>query len=238
QTSWGPKVNTWETINLEIYKRRIPLWNLGKVVVPGSSQSEKGRQSPMENRYGLTTQGSGVWRALRDGDFEEEDVWEVLKDRNSSSNKMVGRSKESSVSVPRHLPTASRMIPKASSHNYGSGSSCSSSNTITHEAKIVQQSAPVNIPDWSEVYGQKSKKAPKNVSWQNDDADDEEEVGDDDGDSDDDDEEEEDYDSKVPPHEFIARRLARSQISSFSVVEGAGRTLKGRDLSKRMSCVV
>ncbi|ONI13313.1 hypothetical protein PRUPE_4G214900 [Prunus persica] len=151
----------------------------------------------MENRYGLTTQGSGVWRALRDGDFEEEDVWEVLKDRNSSSNKMVGRSKESSVSVPRHLPTASRMIPKASSHNYGSGSSCSSSNTITHEAKIVQQSAPVNIPDWSEVYGQKSKKAPKNVSWQNDDADDEEEVGDDDGDSDDDDEEEEDYDSKV-----------------------------------------
>lgn len=34
----------------------------------------------------------------------------------------------------------------------------------------------------------------------------------------------------LPPHEYIARKLARSQISSFSVCEGMGRTLKGRDL--------
>ncbi|KAM5585554.1 protein S40-4 [Rosa sericea] len=215
---------------------QIPLWNLGKVVVlGGTSQSEKGRQPPMEDTY-LSRQGSGVWRSLRDGDFEEEDVWNVLRDR-KTSNTMTGRSKESSVSVPRRLPTASRMIPRASSHNYGSGSSCSSSNN-THEAKIVQQSAPVHIPNWSEAYGQKSKKGFKNSSWHNecDDADDDDE----DGDLDDEDEEEEedDYDSKEPPHEFIARRLARSQISSFSVCEGAGRTLKGRDLSKVRNAVL
>ncbi|KAI4388370.1 hypothetical protein MLD38_000704 [Melastoma candidum] len=38
-------------------------------------------------------------------------------------------------------------------------------------------------------------------------------------------------DCELPPHEFIAKRLARSHIWSFSVFEGAGRKLKGRDLS-------
>ncbi|KAB2605981.1 hypothetical protein D8674_005698 [Pyrus ussuriensis x Pyrus communis] len=199
----------------------------------------------MEKRYGLIRQGSGVWRALRDGDFEEDDVWEVLKDRNNTCGKnMAYGSKNSHVSVLRHLPTASRMIPKPSSHNYGSGSS----NTTNHEAKFLQQSAPVNIPDWSKAYGQKPNKASKNVSWQKyERGGDGDEGGDDGGrDSGDDyevvveeeEEEEEEYNSKVPPHEFIARRLARSQISSFSVFEGAGRTLKGRDLSKVRNAIL
>lgn len=189
----------------------------------------------MEDRY-LLRQGSGVWRSLRDGDLEEEDVWDAIRDR-KKSNIMNGRSKESSVSVPRRLPTASRiLIPKASSYNYGSGSSYSSSNN-THEAKIVQQSAPVHIPNWSKAYGQKTNKGSQNSSWHNDcdDADDDE-VGN--GDDEDEEEEEDDYDSREPPHEFIARRLARSQISSFSVFEGAGRTLKGRDLSKVRNAVL
>ena len=202
----------------------------------------------MDNRYGLLRQGSGVWRALRDGDFEEEDVWEVLKDRNNSKDMATG-SKNSNVSVARHLPTAARMIPKPSSHNYASGSSCSSTNTTNHEAKIVQQSAPVNIPDWSKLYGQKPNKASKNVSWRKYEGGDDDDEGRDDGgrdssddyeveeDEEEEEEEEEEYDSKEPPHEFIARRLARSQIS-FSVCEGAGRTLKGRDLSKVRNAVL
>lgn len=204
------------------------------MVLGSTSQSEKGRQPPMEDRY-LSRQGSGVWRSLRDGDFEEEDVWDVIRD-GKNSNITTGRSKESSVSVPRRLPTASRMIPKASSHNYGSGSSYSSSNN-THEAKIVQQSAPVHIPNWSKAYGEKSNKDFQNRSWHNDcdDADDDE-VGN--GGDEDEEEEEDDYDSREPPHEFIARKLARSQISSFSVFEGAGRTLKGRDLSKVRNAVL
>ena len=56
--------------------------------------------------------------------------------------------------------------------------------------------------------------------------------------SDDEEEEENEYDTKLPPHEFIARRLARSQISSFSVFEGVGRTLKGRDLSEVRNAVL
>ncbi|PON91970.1 Senescence regulator [Trema orientale] len=202
----------------------------------------------MENRNGIFRQGSGVWRALRDGDFEEEDVWSVMKERTDSSTKM-SRSKESSLSVPRHIPTAARMIPKTSGEGFESSSSSVNSS---HEVRIIQQSAPVNIPNWPNTYRHKSKKASRNASWYDDDH-----YHDADGDGDDDDdgiakdgrdsedEEEDDdndygdgYDYKVPPHEFIARRLARSQISSFSVFEGVGRTLKGRDLSKVRNAVL
>ncbi|KAK9938548.1 hypothetical protein M0R45_015278 [Rubus argutus] len=128
----------------------------------------------MEDRY-LSRQGSGVWRSLRDGDFEEEDVWDVIRD----------------------------------------------GKKIKHHDCI-----------WRE-----SNKDFQNRSWHNDcdDADDDE-VGN--GGDEDEEEEEDDYDSREPPHEFIARKLARSQISSFSVFEGAGRTLKGRDLSKVRNAVL
>lgn len=195
----------------------------------------------MEHRYDLSRQSSGIWRSLRDGDFEEEDVWAVIKDRTCNPSTEVGRSKDSSLSVPAHMPTAARMIPRASRGSC-SGSSSGGGNSGTHETKIVQQSAPVNIPDWSNIYRQKPNKTSKNASIHDD--------GDYDGfvndggdsdyedDYDDDDDDNEEYDDKVPPHEFIARKLARSQISSFSVFEGVGRTLKGRDLSKVRNAVL
>lgn len=43
---------------------------------------------------------------------------------------------------------------------------------------------------------------------------------------------EDDYEERLPPHEMLAREYAKSQTTPFSVIEGAGRTLKGRDLSK------
>ncbi|KAF8394995.1 hypothetical protein HHK36_018934 [Tetracentron sinense] len=73
-------------------------------------------------------------------------------------------------------------------------------------------SLPVNIPDWSKILGENFRDSRRTES---------------DGDVDEDDE-----DSKIPPHEFLARQFARTQIASFSVHEGIGRTLKGRDLSK------
>ncbi|CAK8531096.1 unnamed protein product [Lathyrus sativus] len=81
-------------------------------------------------------------------------------------------------------------------------------------AKGSSSSAPMKIPDWSKVYGKKNCKN---------------------GDDEDEDDEEGDM---VPPHEWIARKLARSQISSFSVCEGMGRTLKGRDLSKVRNAIL
>jgi len=185
----------------------------------------------MENgRYGLYRQSSGLWRSLRDGDFEEEDVWAVLRDTaEGDSTSMAVKSKESSVSVPRPFPSAKRMIPRATS-------SCSCSDSSSLEPKIVQQSAPVNIQNWSQISGQKSKTASKNASWLDRDADADDD--DDDGGHVGEDSDDDDTNYKLPPHEVVARRLARSQISSFSVFEGVGRTLKGRDLSKVRNAVL
>ncbi|MBA0632571.1 hypothetical protein Godav_001282 [Gossypium davidsonii] len=153
--------------------------------------------------------------SLRDGDFKEEDVWAVLKESKDSIYK-VGHSSESSIPDRGHVPSAARMIPRTlSAINTSSniGSCCSS---YSHEANDVkQQSAPENIPDWSKV----STKM-RNGSWHDDDDDDDE------------------YNSMLPPHEILARRLARNQISSFSVFEGVGRKLKGRDLKKVRNAVL
>lgn len=196
----------------------------------------------MEDKYSLVRQRSGIWRSLRDGDFEEEEVWEVIKERpdySSGVHKHMGKG-SSPVPVPRTLPTAARMIQRDSSSN--------SSASSSQETKVLQQSAPVNIPDWSKIYRTQQNKAPKNVSKFGDydfcHSFDDEDNGDDDavncggGESDDEEEENDEYDPKLPPHEFIARRLARSQISSFSVFEGVGRTLKGRDLSKLRNAIL
>lgn len=52
-------------------------------------------------------------------------------------------------------------------------------------------------------------------------------------------EDEKDFDGEemLPPHEIVARRLSRSQSVACSVLEGAGRTLKGRDLRQVRNAV-
>ncbi|KAI4300275.1 hypothetical protein L6164_033672 [Bauhinia variegata] len=72
-------------------------------------------------------------------------------------------------------------------------------------------SFPVNIPDWSQILKGDYKEHRKRDS--NEDVDDYDDEGD--GDN-----------NRVPPHEY----LARTRGASFSVHEGIGRTLKGRDL--------
>lgn len=150
--------------------------------------------------------------SLRDGDFEETDVWEVLKERKDANySKVVIEAPDLSVERNLNLTSAAAvMIPirTSSNNNY---------RDKGNDAVLKQlQSAPMKIPDWSKISKKKSKK-----KVLEDDSDD--------GDS---------YDCKVPPHEYIAQRLAKSQVSSFSVFEGVGRTLKGRDLSKVRDAVL
>jgi hypothetical protein len=158
----------------------------------------------------------------RDEDFEEEDVWSFMKEREDSTSKMRKPKEYSSgsSSAAWRLPTTPRMIPRVYT-------------PTTHEARVVQQSsAPVDIPDWSKIYGKSAKILDsRHDSWV-DDATVSNGVA---YDNDDDDNDDGDM---VPPHEWIARKLARSQISSFSVCEGIGRTLKGRDLSKVRNAIL
>ncbi|XP_058740324.1 protein S40-4-like [Vicia villosa] len=73
---------------------------------------------------------------------------------------------------------------------------------------IGSSSLPMNIPDWSKILKDEYKKKNKESS--------------------DDDEDGDGYDgeTRLPPHEY----LARTRGASLSVHEGKGRTLKGRDL--------
>ncbi|KAK8542663.1 hypothetical protein V6N13_136780 [Hibiscus sabdariffa] len=165
----------------------------------------------MADSYSYSEKSRGVlWRTLRDGDFEEEDVWAVPNESKDSTFK-AGQSIESpNIAVTRHLPSAARMIPRSLSAISNVGTSCSTSTTPDD---VKQQSAPVTIPDWSNDCTNM-----RNGSRHDDDDD--------------------EYNTKFPPHEIIARRLARSQISSFSVLEGVGRKLKGRDLRKVRNAVL
>lgn len=74
---------------------------------------------------------------------------------------------------------------------------------------VTGTSLPVNIPDWSKILREEFKNRRREEE--------EDDVCSDDDDVD-----------KLPPHEY----LARNRIASFSVHEGIGRTLKGRDLSR------
>ncbi|XP_027338211.1 uncharacterized protein LOC113852166 [Abrus precatorius] len=144
-------------------------------------------------------------RAMEDKEFDEEDVWSVNNERVESGPKTTRACKESSGSSSAwRLPSAPRKIPRA--------------NTASDASLVQGSSAPMDIPDWSKIYGKNCKKGSRDDGVCNK------------GDDEDDD--------MVPPHEWIARKLARSQISSFSVCEGMGRTLKGRDLSKVRNAIL
>ncbi|KAL3850871.1 hypothetical protein ACJIZ3_012753 [Penstemon smallii] len=147
-------------------------------------------------------------------DLEEEEVWAVMSSTKEGSfnNPKSRKSKFSSGSSSAwRFSGAPRAVPKP-----------------TH-----QPSAPVDIPDWSKIM----KKKPKRNLW--DDACDVDDVDDatnhvkvdDDVVSDDD-------NDMVPPHEYLARRLATTRIASYSMCEGIGGTLKGRDLSKLRNAIL
>lgn len=86
---------------------------------------------------------------------------------------------------------------------------------------VTAASLPVNIPDWSKILKDEYREHSKRES-------DEDGGGGGGGGDDDDEDKEEEYYGLVPPHEYLAMRRG----ASFSVHEGIGRTLKGRDLRR------
>ncbi|KAK6775799.1 hypothetical protein RDI58_026800 [Solanum bulbocastanum] len=116
--------------------------------------------------------------------------------------------------VKKKLSITSKMIPRAEIATIRS-------NASTHVPK--QSLAPINIPDRSKIYKKKSSSTfMKNGSYSGS-------V-----------EEDEDCDDieMLPPHEYLAKRVARSQIDPPSMCEDVGRTLKGRDLSRMRNAIL
>lgn len=182
------------------------------------------------NSYGLYSPGSSGWTSLRNPEFQEADIWEVFQDAVApdSSGAVISFDQDPYTTSKRLTITQTRTIPKP--------------NKTFNGPKISQQSAPVSIPDWSKIYGSsfRSKNTIRDSHpWLSADSDDDRvnhqswEIS-----KDDSEEEEEDGNDMIPPHEWIARKVSKSEIFSFSVCEGAGRTLKGRDLSRVRNAVL
>lgn len=170
--------------------------------------------------------GSG-WTSFRKEELQEEEIWGVFHESDRLASMAISDSSPST--THQRISTAAKMIPRSN-----------------REPKMNQQqqqySAPVNIPDWSKIYGGASSKQASHgspswldghsgggggegdgfvrSSWESDEDEDDENGG------------------MIPPHEWLARKYARSQISSFSVCEGVGRTLKGRDISRVRNAVL
>ena len=167
--------------------------------------------------------------------------------------------------MARRTPSATRMIPRMmASHQQIQAQSTSSEKNSSKSLFMIPQSAPLNIPDWSKFshyegklsqQGSKGKAKGRRRSLhrsnskereegngkeaENDEGGDEgEEKNKNNYDDDDDEEEDDNDDERLPPHEFLAREYAKSERTSFSVLEGAGRTLKGRDLSRVRNAVL
>ncbi|XP_076888647.1 protein S40-4-like [Bidens hawaiensis] len=94
----------------------------------------------------------------------------------------------------------------------------------TKLAGETPSSLPVNVPDWSKILKQDC--GLRNPRWTSEFDENEFDSGVDSGAS-----------GRTPPHEVVARKLARTRVVSFSVHEGVGRTLKGRDLSRVRNAV-
>lgn len=97
----------------------------------------------------------------------------------------------------------------------------------------VPQSAPVSISVWPVKCGYGESNAGETDADNSDGGDmgDHEENGEDNADEND------ERGGWLAPHEIVDREYARSQSGTFSVIEGAGRTLKGMDLRRVRNAV-
>ncbi|XP_030546175.1 uncharacterized protein LOC115752217 [Rhodamnia argentea] len=107
-----------------------------------------------------------------------------------------------------------------SSSKKSSASPASKRSDPADRSGSTSSSLPVNIPDWSKILRAEYRENRRRDSFDDSCYSDDEDAcgGGEDG-------------ARVPPHEFLARQMARTRIAP-SVHEGIGRTLKGRDLSR------
>lgn len=169
--------------------------------------------------------GGGGMAEFDTEDFQEEEVWAMMKARQGSNSKSkIRKTSSTSSSSAWRYTASSRTIPRSASSGGG---------TPPH-----QSSAPVSIPDWSKIMKEKPKKNLWDDACDAHHADDGGDIKYRHGYTNSDDDDDEDDDNMLPPHEYLARRLASTQIASFSMCEGVGRTLKGRDLSKLRNAIL
>ncbi|XP_010683677.2 protein S40-7 [Beta vulgaris subsp. vulgaris] len=181
------------------------------------------RKSPSSDRFfthfSLSTVPSAVGN-ISDDELTEADLFWIDSDSSESarsssdSRRKINLARENSgilAALPddcgNRIMTPFRAIPKPPQHRVGA--------ELTQSRKF-QHSAPVNVPRMMMMRNTRRRFSEERENDNNDDKG-----------GDDDDEE------MLPPHEIVALKLK----STSSVLEGVGRTLKGRDLRQVRNAV-
>ncbi|KAK9092064.1 hypothetical protein Syun_026975 [Stephania yunnanensis] len=162
-----------------------------------------------------------------DADLREEDViWSTVEDGTSRSDQSTTEYVDRSIRSRRWLNGEDRGhvggLSLAFKDGGGGGNQsamiiqqCHHDDEVeTPRGRHVAASAPVNVPDnWPMMSRAESNGS--SHGWTEEDQD------------------EEDTNELVPPHVYLAREYARRhKAAATSVLEGVGRTLKGRDMSR------
>ncbi|RWR88885.1 Senescence regulator S40 [Cinnamomum micranthum f. kanehirae] len=160
-------------------------------------------------------------------ELDESDViWSSTSDPSDSPTLLFSSSTQSTVLIPppNHRQTFHpQKIGLSAALNPSSISTTSLARPISRSGSVessgkgserFNQSAPVEVPVWPKgtSFGKGSEKL--GFLYEDDERGEEEE-------------------EMLPPHEMVAR----SQMATFSVFEGLGRTLKGRDLRRLRNAV-
>lgn len=168
-------------------------------------------------------QSGSIENSDRMEEFNEEDIWGNSID---PETKQVGFQENgcNGVALCRSMGNEGNSNNIRRSVKIPRKESCHEENSRRRRARY-RSSAPVNIPDWSQMVWK--DKTAENY-WKS--------HGVDDSSDDEEDNDVKDFE-RIPPHELIARQLAQRYVTSFSVYEGVGKALKGRDLCRVRNAV-
>lgn len=143
-------------------------------------------------------------------EFDEADLWKLPSNDQHHHH-------------PHHQSSNSAAALELSRSAKGIPSSRSSKKLLAN-MHVASTSLPMNIPDWSKILKEEYRQHGKSDEGGNGHN----------GNGVSQNEDEEEYYGWVPPHEFLAMRRG----ASFSVHEGIGRTLKGRDLRRVRNAIL
>ena len=148
--------------------------------------------------------------ADQEQEFQEEEMWGVVLKQKERKQGFTAR-KMKSFSSSSCLSAAWQSPMHTAQEKM-----VSKAKNVTSEALQQKPSAPLKIPGCYNM--QDSNNGDDYVAENEEDDDDEE--------------------TMVPPHEYMAKKMARTRSASHSMCEGIGRTLKGRDLCKLRNAIL